>query len=100
MIQADTPPVTVVETREQRRERRKKERSEQVGIGQLCFGWKSLHCLYISIVPGRLQIGARDCTVGPERGSRSHQRSLQNSLRGQSQLLYQVPYIHPCFETF
>ena len=26
----DTPPVTVVETREQRRERRKKERSEQV----------------------------------------------------------------------
>ena len=31
MIQVDTPPVTVVETREQRRERRKKERSEQVG---------------------------------------------------------------------
>ena len=29
-MQVDTPPVTVVETREQRRERRKKERSEQV----------------------------------------------------------------------
>ena len=92
MIQVDTPPVTVVETREQRRERRKKERSEQVEN----FPWKVCIAakMYISIVPGRLQIGARDCTLGSQCSSRSHERSLQDPLCGQSQLLHQVPCIH------
>ena len=48
----DTPPVTVVETREQRRERRKKERSEQVRKPIIVFfgsalGFNRPECTYI-----------------------------------------------------
>ena len=96
-MQVDTPPVTVVETREQRRERRKKERSEQVSAchsspffhlansdsmsclkklsEQVSTFHSSLYKLCVVDFPnilflqGCIQTGARDCTLGPQRGS-------------------------------
>ena len=47
-----------------------------------------------SILPGCLQIGARDCALGSQCGFGSYQRSLQDTLCCESQLLHQVPVLN------